>query len=314
MSVAGSIAASGKDECRVSVVIPCYKQARYLATAIQSVLNQTIRDVEIIAVDDGSPDETASVAAGFKELIELIQQANAGVGAARNAGLARCKGMYVHFLDADDRLWPDALETHLRWMEESGADVTCSGWRDVDSSGAGLSSHAAPEFEPDAFHALLPFNRCPPVCYLFKRSVVCGVGGFDPDRGKSGHEDWDLLLRIADRGGRFATVPKILADYRVHAGSTSQQRSRMYDTSMAVLAKTRAYHPPCPLCGDRFAKWVELAREDYYHRVLGQAMRGRQGPAEAMGSLAHFVSRSIRDPSLAWQVLKLAGRSLRQKF
>ena len=91
-----------------SVVIPCYKQAVYLKTAIDSALAQG-GEVQVIVVDDGSPDDTAAVAEAFGDRVLLVRQANAGVAAARNAGLARATGAFVNFLDADDCLMPGML-------------------------------------------------------------------------------------------------------------------------------------------------------------------------------------------------------------
>src|SRR5437870_3797289 len=93
----------------VTVVIPCYNNASFLHDAIQSVLSQTYRRTELIVVDDGSSDDTSDVASSYP-VTRLIRQPNQGVSAARNAGLSQASGDYVVFLDADDRLLPDAVE------------------------------------------------------------------------------------------------------------------------------------------------------------------------------------------------------------
>src|SRR5215210_2105808 len=93
----------------VSVIIPCYNQAHFLGEAIESVLGQSYPNFEIVVVDDGSPDDTAEVAARYPE-VRYICQDNQGLSAARNTGLGQSEGEYVVFLDADDRLLPEALE------------------------------------------------------------------------------------------------------------------------------------------------------------------------------------------------------------
>src|SRR5687768_7234916 len=98
---------------KVSVVIPCYNQARFLGEAIQSVLCQGYVDLQIVSVDDGSSDGTEEVASGYAEVdsrVKLIRQENQGLAAARNRGLAGVGGEYVVFLDSDDRLLSGALE------------------------------------------------------------------------------------------------------------------------------------------------------------------------------------------------------------
>jgi glycosyltransferase involved in cell wall biosynthesis len=99
----------------VSIIIPCHNQARFLflSDAIASVLGQTHSPVELIVVDDGSPDNTAEIARRY-EAIRFLRQENRGVSTARNAGFSASTGAYVMFLDADDRLMPNAVQEHLR--------------------------------------------------------------------------------------------------------------------------------------------------------------------------------------------------------
>src|ERR687898_3616338 len=101
----------------VSVVIPCYNQARFLGEAIESVLAQSYPHFEVIVVDDGSTDNTSEVAASYAG-VRYIRQENQGLAGARNAGIRRSRGSYLVFLDADDRLLADALEAGLASLEE----------------------------------------------------------------------------------------------------------------------------------------------------------------------------------------------------
>src|SRR3954469_14899324 len=96
----------------VAVVIPCYKQANYLPDAIQSVLDQTHDRVEIVVVDDGSPDNTREVAARYAT-VRYVRQENQGLASARNTGIRESVSPYLVFLDADDRLLPNALAAGL---------------------------------------------------------------------------------------------------------------------------------------------------------------------------------------------------------
>ena len=96
----------------VSVIIPCYAQANFLAEAIESALAQTHPQIEVVVVDDGSPDDTADVVARYRG-VRCVRQMNKGLAGARNAGFKASSGEYVLFLDADYRLRANAVEAHL---------------------------------------------------------------------------------------------------------------------------------------------------------------------------------------------------------
>src|SRR5215213_4245219 len=100
----------------VSVVIPCYNQAHFLGEAVESVLAQSYPRFEVVVVDDGSTDDTAEVAARYPK-VRCVRQQNQGLAAARNTGLRHSEGEYVVFLDADDRLLPEALKNGLECLE-----------------------------------------------------------------------------------------------------------------------------------------------------------------------------------------------------
>src|SRR5436190_9110386 len=126
----------------VSVIIPCYNQAHFLNEAIQSALAQTYSHREIFIVDDGSTDNTAEVAAGFASA-RYIRQENSGVSAARNTGLKESRGEYLVFLDADDRLLPEALEIGVDCLHRHPECAFASGHsRFITADGALLPTPA----------------------------------------------------------------------------------------------------------------------------------------------------------------------------
>ena len=134
--------AAGDDEQAeaplVSVVIPCYNQAHFLGEAIESVLAQTYPHLEIIVVDDGSPDNTEEVATRYSG-VRYVQQANQGLAAARNTGLRHSTGAYLVFLDADDRLLPQAVEVGLQQLQaHPECAFTFGKWRQIAGDGSPL--------------------------------------------------------------------------------------------------------------------------------------------------------------------------------
>ena len=97
------------DKPLVSIIIPCYKQAEYMAETIDSALAQTYRPIEVVVVNDGSPDGTEKVARGYGDRIVYLHRENGGLSAARNTGIARAIGFYFKFLDSDDQLHPEQV-------------------------------------------------------------------------------------------------------------------------------------------------------------------------------------------------------------
>src|SRR4051812_37127670 len=119
----------------VSVITPCYRQAEFLATALRSVFAQSYPATEAVVVNDGSDDNTEAVVSRFGDRVRYNWQPNAGLSAARNAGIAAARGQYLLFLDSDDCLHPDAIS----WLVEAAngrEDVLCvMGWRLFERDG-----------------------------------------------------------------------------------------------------------------------------------------------------------------------------------
>lgn len=131
-----------------TIILPVYNKIKYLPTTLPSLLSQTYREFELIAVDDGSTDGSGDFLdrlAKTDSRVKVIRQPNAGVSAARNAALDRASGDYVVFADADDTVCPDWLEVLAKEAETSGADIVVSGFFSTDSNGKALDTVLPPE-------------------------------------------------------------------------------------------------------------------------------------------------------------------------
>ena len=136
------------EQALVSVILPVYNKIKYLPTTLPSLLSQTYRDFELIAVEEGSSDGSGDFLdrlAKTDSRVKVIRQPNAGVSAARNAALDRASGDYVVFADADDTVCPDWLEVLAKEAETSGADIVVSGFFSTDSNGKALDTVLPPE-------------------------------------------------------------------------------------------------------------------------------------------------------------------------
>lgn len=224
----------------VSVIIPCYNQAHFLGEAIESVLAQTYSHREIIIVDDGSPDNTAEVATRYP-CVRYIRQQNQGLSAARNTGLRASQGRYLVFLDADDRLLPDALAAGLEHLGEHPECAFVYGWyRYIAVDGSPLPTPALPRVEGNHYLALLHDNNYIGMhaTVMYRRCVFESVSGFDTSL--KAVEDYELYLRIA-RTFPIHGHNKVIAEYRAHHNSMSCNSELMLKSARAVIRSEWAY-------------------------------------------------------------------------
>lgn len=205
----------------VSVVIPCYNQAHFLGEAIQSVLRQTYRPVEVVVVDDGSVDHTRDVAASFPE-VRYIKQENRGLAAARNTGIRESKGNHLIFLDADDRLLPTALEAGMNGFRAHPECAFVFGtYRCIASDGSPFNeTESARYVDNDHYRALLHGNYIGMhATVMYRRSALESAKGFDSM--VDACADYDLYMRIA-RNLPVYYHAEMVAEYRIHGTNMSR--------------------------------------------------------------------------------------------
>jgi Glycosyl transferase family 2 len=223
---------------RVSVIIPAYNAAEFVAETIDSALAQTYRDFEVVAVDDGSTDATAEILATYGSAITVLQQPNGGPAAARNCALRAARGALVAPLDADDS-WEDSfLSLMVERLDSAPPSVVgvFAGWVAIDRGGSEIPNQRIVRRAPVDLRELALGNRFQPSAVLVRRAAVLDAGGFDAALPR-GVEDWDLWLRLAAHGGEFVAVDRCLCGYRVHAESLSHRPDTMRAGRLGVLAK-----------------------------------------------------------------------------
>jgi glycosyltransferase involved in cell wall biosynthesis len=227
----------------VSVIIPCYNQAKFLREAIESVLYQEHPRFELIVVDDGSIDETSDVAASY-DRVRLIRQSNRGLAGARNRGLAASCGEYVTFLDSDDRLLPGALEVGSRQLDLNQEWAFVYGrYRYIDVNGAplpqGQQGSVSVEDCGDSYEEMLVRNFIGMHgTVMYRREVLERLCGFDETFMIC--EDYELYLRIC-RQFPIGKHDNLVAEYRLHAESLSRDSSLMLKSAIRALHLQRQF-------------------------------------------------------------------------
>jgi glycosyltransferase involved in cell wall biosynthesis len=208
---------------RVSVVLPVYNGERFIGEAVQSVLDQTFHDIELLVFDDGSADNTETTVRQFKGPIIYHRQENQGAGVARNLGVAFAHGEWIAFIDADDIWDPQKLSMQLEYLEKhpNGSFVYC----DMDLADA--EGHLTDESFLNAALTRrkrkgrrnlvsLAFHDQPfpyPSTVMCKKELFLKTGGFNPRFGKNYHEDFELFARMAHTSP-IHFMPQSLVRYR----------------------------------------------------------------------------------------------------
>lgn len=208
---------------KVSVLIPAYNAQRYLEQAVHSVLAQTVTDLEILILDDGSQDETARIAqrlAAEDVRIRFYRNGeNIGAAGTRNRGITLCRGTYIAFLDSDDFWYPDKLETQLELAEQKDADIVYCSYALVDAEGKQLCQDFLVPETTD-FDAMLRKNVLSCSTVLLYRQKLADHH-FAPEYE---HEDLAMWLELLADGWRAVGSPLVLAAYRIHAGSRTANK------------------------------------------------------------------------------------------
>lgn len=223
----------------VSVVIPCFGQAHFLGEAIESVLAQTYPHLEVLVVDDSSHDNVAAIASRYPG-VRCASSDGHGASAGRNVGLRQTNGDFLIFLDADDRLLPNAVEVGLRVLAEHEECACAIGaYRRIAHDGKPLNTHAQPPVQREQYAQLMRDNWAGfPGRAVYRRSLFEHVKGFDVRRQRA--EDFALSLEIARRFPIWSHA-ELVVEHREHGRNSSGDAAKMLTETLAALRHQRPH-------------------------------------------------------------------------
>jgi glycosyltransferase involved in cell wall biosynthesis len=275
---------------RVSVIIPSFNRGYCIAGSVESVLAQTFQDLEVIVVDDGSTDDTQQVLARFGDRIRVIRQDNAGVSAARNAGIRAARGTWIAFQDSDDTWRPWKLQTQIECLERFqgqmcfGRSETDSGesLQDIEEIASTRVEDGVYSVEPDAAIDSATSASCHPLLQtaVIARKLLDRVGTFDTSL--SAAEDTLLIFNLAFHAGFLYIDRPLVVIHRGSAGSLT------YDLKPESAAR-------------RYASYTRVQAQMYW-RLL--ETHPEKSPVTRR-NLAYFISRRAELACVARQ-LKVA--------
>ncbi len=221
---------------KVSVIIPAYNAMKYLPETVESVLQQTFTDFEVLIINDGSSDNIVQWVAGIVDArVKLISQKNQGVSVARNTGIAHAQGEYIAFLDADDFWQASKLEKQVRCLDNNSVIGLVHTWMAfVDSNGKSTGKVMASNAEGYVWKQLVESNLIACSSVMVRRCCLEAVGGFEPNL----HfvEDWDLWIRISCHYP-FAVIKEPLYYYRQVPNSLSKNLQVLEESCRFVIEK-----------------------------------------------------------------------------
>jgi glycosyltransferase involved in cell wall biosynthesis len=287
---------------RVTVVILTCNRAQMFGRALDSALAQTERDIEVVVIDDGSPDDAAERVVrdrGDARIRYIKFPTHRGVSAARNAGVLAATSQYIAFLDDDDEWLPQKLERQLETIENSddavGAVYTAR-FTIEEATGRTTTTRIARRFRPGDGNTMTTSS------ILLKRECLTYAGAFDEEF--EAGEDYDMWIRVARRY-QFTYIDVPLVKYYVHAGNVSKHYAK----------KIRAIHTMLEKHGSLFAQnrhdlsrqFTQLGVFYYHYGDLRQAVRAFRRAVRACPHDIHIYSAAVRT-FLRPHTLRLATR------
>jgi glycosyltransferase involved in cell wall biosynthesis len=278
-----------------SVIVPCYNAAATLQATIASALAEP-EAVEIIAVDDGSTDETPallSALAAREPRLKVVSQANAGVAAARNAGIRVASSSFIAFLDSDDIWHPGHLAANLKHLEgDATLGVSFSRARFVDTAGREIGV-ARPKLSGIGPADILAGNPCTTTSTIVvRRATLDEIGAFDEALRRNEDQQW--LLRVALSRWQIGGIDALLVDYRTSPTGLASDLDGLLADFERVLAEARRLAPEIA------ARHEAEARARCHRYLARRALRLGQARATARhhirAALGHAPTLAIKEP------------------
>jgi glycosyltransferase involved in cell wall biosynthesis len=270
---------------KVSVIVPVYNVERYIAETLQSILNQTFSDFELLIIDDESRDRSIEICQRVQDSrIKIIHQPNRGLAGARNTGIRQAQGHYLAFLDSDDLWLPDKLEKHVAHLDAHptvGVSFSCSAFIDENSQPLGIyQTPKLQDITPEHLFCRNPIsNGSTPVirrevfqAIRFQENIHGTVEDFYFDDHFRQSEDIECWLRIAlQTSWKIEGISEALTLYRVNAGGLSANLMNQLQSWENIIQKTNTYNP------EFVAQWGPIARAYQLRYLARRAVSQRDG-------------------------------------
>jgi len=283
----------------VTAIVPVYRGERTLAQALSSLLAQEIDGLEVIVIDDGSPDRSADIALAMQQAADgkliVLRQSNRGLAATLNRGIGLARGKYITRQDQDDIVLAGRLAKQLAYLEANPDIAMVGTWAHIYVEDAPTQRYHRHPSSNEAIRLELLFDS--PFVHssmMIRADVLQEMGGYCEDKSRQPPEDYELWSRIA-RKYRVANIPEVLTIYREVAGSMSRDGENPFLTKVIGIAAENIYHVVAPdYPAQDCSALVEL-----YHRGRMAACRDSLTKAKARKML-DIATHRIGGNKRAW--------------
>ncbi len=232
----------------VSVIIPAYNAQEYLKDAIDSILKQTYKNIEIIIIDDRSRDKTADIIRRYSKshnnILAFYNKENMGVGWVRNFAISKANGKYIAWQDADDISLSDRIESQVNYMETTPEVGVVGGFIEIFGEGISSSVRKYAKDDKSLRNKIFQYNPVANPASMYRKTVFETVGKFNPELRVS--EDLEMLFRAGEKY-QFANIQQLAIRYRQNSNSLT--RSKLKEMELVSIrlrlkySKSPAYHP-----------------------------------------------------------------------
>ncbi|MDA9127599.1 glycosyltransferase [Flavobacteriaceae bacterium] len=265
----------------ISIVIPCYNDADFIEQAVNSALNQTYSNKEIILIDDGSDEKTKAVLKSIEPKIDLLLvQDNRGQSNARNNGIDAARGEYILVLDSDDYFEPEFCNEASRLISMNPEIKIISCWfRRIQNS------KVIDVFKPGGGDIVnfLQYNQAPG-SVIFRKVDWERVNGYDESMRK-GFEDWDFYIRLIQEEGIAHIIPKVMFNYRMRPNSTTSKANKIkYDLLRELYLKHKTL----------YCKYYDSTINHFLERIKREESEKIKNMQRLEFVLGHYLLSPIR--------------------
>ena len=290
----------------ISVVIPCFNSELTLRETLESVLAQSWPNLEIIAVDDSSTDNTHAMLRGYAirdKRVRVVRQANAGCGAARNAGIRQARGQFIGLIDADDLWAPGYLAAHMqRFAADRALGVSFTRVRFIENDGLPTTETTRPKLKGIRPEDILQDNPCGCAMMVARRKVFVDVGLFNDKLRRAEDQEW--LFRVALTAWKIEGIDRVMADYRNSPAGLSADLEAQFKAYLELLEHVRQLAP------EVVGRFQRLAIAHMLHYMARRAIRLGQDRSVVRGFLMRALKAApelvLRKPRATFGMLAVA--------